>query len=343
MADVLLVSGVAGFIGSQFVRTALAQGYDVVGLDKLTYAGSTANVAGLPEDRFQMVTGDIADFSLVQELLAKHQPVGVLNFAAETHVDRSITGPAAFVETNVLGTLQMLRASSDYYQSLSGERRSAFRYVQISTDEVYGSLHDDGYFTEETPYAPRSPYASSKAGGDHLVSAWHHTYGLPTITTHCSNNYGPRHHPEKLIPDMITRALAGEPLPVYGKGDNVRDWIHVEDHCDGVMAALLRGNVGSHYCLGGGNEWKNLDLVHRICDILDEVCPRADKASYRTQINFVTDRLGHDYRYAIDFSRAKQELGFTPKVEFSAGLTSTVRWNLDQIHTSKLSLTDGLA
>lgn len=342
MADVLLVSGVAGFIGSQFVRTVLAQGYDVVGLDKLTYAGSIANVAGLPEDRFQLVTGDIADFALVQDLLAKHQPVSVLNFAAETHVDRSITGPAAFVETNVLGTLQMLRASADYFQTLSGDRRAAFRYVQISTDEVYGSLHDDGYFTEDTPYAPRSPYASSKAGGDHLVDAWNNTYGLPTIVTHCSNNYGPRQHPEKLIPHMITRALAGEPLPVYGKGENVRDWIHVEDHCDGVLAAMQRGVIGNHYCLGGGNEWKNLDLVHRICDILDQLSPRSDRQSYRTQISFVTDRLGHDYRYAIDFSRAKRELGFTPKVDFSEGLTSTVRWNLEQIRNSKLSLTDGV-
>jgi len=329
VTDVLLVSGVAGFIGSQFVRTALERGYDVVGLDKLTYAGSLDNLTGIPEDRFSLVVGDIADLTLVGQLLAKHKPVGVLNFAAETHVDRSISGPDAFVETNVLGTLHMLRASLDYYKTLPAEAQARFRYVQISTDEVYGTLGKDGYFTEETPYSPRSPYASSKAGADHLVAAWYDTYGLPTVITHCSNNYGPRQHSEKLIPHMITRALAGQPLPVYGKGENVRDWIHVEDHCDGVMAAMERGKLGAHYCLGGANEWKNLDLVYRICDILDEMKPRADKQSYRAQISFVTDRLGHDFRYAIDFARAKRELGFSPKINFASGLPATVRWNLD--------------
>lgn len=335
MGDTLLVTGVAGFIGSQFVRTAIEQGYNVIGLDKLTYAGSLDNLTGLPADRHALTVGDIADFPLVSQLLDQHKPVAVVNFAAETHVDRSITGPDAFVETNVLGTLQMLRASLDYYKSLSGEKQARFRYVQISTDEVYGTLGKEGYFTEDTPFSPRSPYAASKAAGDHLVAAWHDTYGLPTVITHCSNNYGPRQNSEKLIPHMITRALAGQPLPVYGKGENVRDWIHVEDHCDGVMAALHRGRLGAHYCLGGANEWRNLDLVHRICDILDEMKPRADGQSYRNQISFVTDRLGHDFRYAIDFARATREIGFTPKVEFGEGLAATVRWNLDNLPDSQ--------
>ncbi len=329
MDAVLLISGAAGFIGSQMVRTALAQGYRVVGLDKLTYAGSVANVDGLPADRFRLVVGDIADLELVRGMLAEVQPASVLNLAAETHVDRSIAGPDAFVETNVVGTLHLLRASLDYYRTLTGDRRSRFRYVQMSTDEVYGSLGEAGRFSEDSSYAPRSPYASSKAGGDHLVAAWVHTYGLPAVVTHCSNNYGPRQHPEKLIPHMITRALAGLPLPVYGTGENVRDWIHVEDHCDGVLAAMRQGTVGGHYCFGGGNEWRNIDLVHRLCDALDVLKPRADRHSYRRQIAFVDDRPGHDFRYSIDFSRATRELGFAPKVDFADGLAATVRWYLD--------------
>ncbi|WP_019646556.1 dTDP-glucose 4,6-dehydratase [Novispirillum itersonii] len=327
--EVLLVTGAAGFVGSQFVRTALEQGYAVIGLDKLTYAGSPDNVAGLPADRFELVVGDIADYSLVRSLLERHRPSGVLNFAAESHVDRSISGPDAFIETNVLGTMHILRAASDYHQTLTGGDREGFRFVQISTDEVFGSLGEEGFFTETTPYAPRSPYSASKAGADHLASAWHHTYGLPTIVTHCSNNYGPRQHPEKLIPHMITCALAGKQLPVYGTGQNIRDWIHVEDHCAGVMVALQRGRVGEHYCFGGQSEWRNIDLVTQICTILDRIRPRSDKQSYTSQISMVTDRMGHDYRYAIDIATATRELDFTPQVTFPEGLASTVEWYLD--------------
>lgn len=330
---VLLVTGCAGFIGSQFARTALEEGYAVVGLDKLTYAGSPDNVAGLPADKFELVVGDIADYGLVCSLLEQHRPVAVLNFAAESHVDRSISAPDTFIETNVLGTLHMLRAASAYYQTLAGKDRDSFRFVQISTDEVFGSLGEEGFFTETTPYAPRSPYSASKAGADHLASAWYHTYGLPTITTHCSNNYGPRQHPEKLIPHMITCALAGKELPVYGTGQNIRDWIHVADHCAGVMAATQRGKPGEQYCFGGQSEWRNIDLVTQICKILDQVRPRSDKQSFTSQIRMVTDRMGHDFRYAIDIAKATEELGFTPQVTFAEGLASTIQWYLDANQT----------
>ncbi len=322
----LLLSGAAGFIGSQMVRTAIGLGHRVVGLDKLTYAGSTDNVAGLPGDRFELVVGDICDADLVRDLLHRCRPTAVLNFAAETHVDRSIVSSDAFVQTNIIGTLTLLKSCLSYYETLSGQTRADFRYVQISTDEVYGSLGDEGVFDEGSHYRPRSPYAASKAAADHLVDSWHHTYGLPTIVTHCSNNYGPRQFAEKLIPHMITQALSGAQLPVYGNGRNVRDWIHVNDHCAGVIAALSRGIPGQHYCFGGNCEWRNIDLVNRVCDILDEICPRGDGASYRSQITFVTDRLGHDFRYAIDFARARDELGFSPSVDFAAGLRNTVSW-----------------
>lgn len=324
----LLVTGAAGFIGCNFVRLALRSGYRVVGLDALTYAGHRENLAEVGEG-FTLVEGDIRDGALVASLLARHQPVAVLNFAAESHVDRSIEDPLLFVETNVVGTAQLLHSSLSYWQQLPAGAREKFRYLQVSTDEVYGSLGDTGYFSEATPVDPSSPYSASKTAADHLVRAWQHTYGLPALTTRCSNNYGPYQYPEKLIPHVIRRALAGRPLPVYGKGENVRDWIHVADHCGGILAALERGRVGAVYCLGGRSELRNIDLVRKLCAELDSRCPRADGASYAAQISFVKDRLGHDHRYAIDDSLAQNELGFRREHTFETGLGDTVQWYLD--------------
>jgi dTDP-glucose 4,6-dehydratase len=327
----LLVSGGAGFIGSNFVLSALAQaGEAIVNLDKLTYAGNLQNLASIREDsRHVFVQGDICDRPLVRVLFEKHQPRAVVHFAAESHVDRSISGPAEFVQTNVVGTFSLLEEAKSHFEKLKGSAREQFRFLHVSTDEVYGSLGAaDAAFTEEHPHAPNSPYAASKAAADHLVRAYHHTYGLPTLTTNCSNNYGPYQFPEKLIPLMIRQALAGKPLPVYGDGRNVRDWLYVEDHCRGIRAVLEKGRIGETYNIGGNSEKQNLDVVRTLCALLDEARPRK-RGSYSEQISFVKDRPGHDRRYAIDAAKIRNELGWQPAESFESALGKTVRWYLE--------------
>jgi dTDP-glucose 4,6-dehydratase len=324
----LLVTGGAGFIGSNFVELAIRQSYQVTVLDSLTYAGHLENLQGLIEPGVcEFVRGDIQDQSLLNNLFNSNQFSGVVHFAAESHVDNSISDPAAFLKTNVMGTFELLEASRKYWNHLSRDEKSQFRFVHISTDEVFGALGATGKFSETTAYAPNSPYSASKAGSDHLVRAWFHTYGLPTVTTNCSNNYGPRQFPEKLIPRMITQALRGESLPVYGKGENVRDWIHVSDHCKGVLLALENGIPGEEYCLGGNSERSNIEVVKKICEILDRERPRQGK--YETLIQFVEDRAGHDFRYAIDDKKAQKILGFKRTYStFENGLEETVKWYL---------------
>ena len=332
----LLVTGGAGFIGSSFVEMAIGRGHRVVVLDALTYAGHRES---LPvHEACRLVVGSIADATLVGKLVREEKVGAVVNFAAESHVDRSIDAPGDFIDTNVVGTFKMLHASLDYWRSLSPDEAASFRYLQVSTDEVYGALGETGKFTETSPMTPNSPYAASKAAGDQLVRAWNHTYGLPTITTNCSNNYGPRQHPEKLIPHLITCALAGKPLPIYGTGGNTRDWIHVEDHCAGIFLALERGKLGETYCFGGDAERKNLDVAKQICTILDALRPREDGVSYDKQLTFVADRLGHDWRYAIDDALAQKELGFARKYRFEDGLEATVKWYLDHQPWCELAL-----
>ena len=324
-----LVTGGAGFIGGNFVLRAVASGVRVINLDALTYAGNLdtlAAVEGSPQHLF--VRGDIGDRPLVGRLLSEHRPEAVINFAAESHVDRSIEGPGAFIQTNVVGTLGLLESVRDHWKGLEGEARGRFRFLHVSTDEVYGSLGDTGSFTESTPYAPNSPYSASKAASDHLVRAFHHTYGLPVLTTHCSNNYGPYHFPEKLIPLIIARALAGEPLPVYGDGKNVRDWLFVGDHCRAIRTVLEKGRVGETYNVGGNAERQNIEVVHAICALLDERVPRADGKPRSSQITFVADRPGHDRRYAIDASKLRDELGWEPEYTFEQGIAETVDWYL---------------
>ncbi|WP_406821282.1 dTDP-glucose 4,6-dehydratase [Pseudomonas sp. KnCO4] len=327
----ILVTGGAGFIGANFVLDWVSQsGETLVNLDKLTYAGnlqSLASLQGNPQHVF--VQGDIADGALVQKLLAEHRPRAVLNFAAESHVDRSIHGPQAFVETNVVGTFQLLEAVRGYWQALDTQERAAFRFLHVSTDEVYGSLKaGEPAFTEAHQYQPNSPYSASKAASDHMVRAYHHTYGLPVLTTNCSNNYGPLHFPEKLIPLMIVNALAGKPLPVYGDGQQIRDWLYVKDHCSAIRRVLEAGQVGEVYNVGGWNEMPNLGIVQRVCELLDELRPRADGQPYANQISFVTDRPGHDRRYAIDARKIERELGWKPAETFESGIRKTVAWYL---------------
>jgi dTDP-glucose 4,6-dehydratase len=327
----LLVTGCAGFIGSNFIHTALARSDEtLVNLDKLTYAGNLANLAAVQHDpRHVFVQGDIGDRALVERLLQEHQPRAVVNFAAESHVDRSIHGPGDFIQTNVVGSFQLLEAVRGYWQALPQDQQSAFRFVHVSTDEVYGTLGpSDPPFAETHAYEPNSPYSASKAASDHLVRAWHHTYGLPVLTTNCSNNYGPYHFPEKLIPLVIHNALAGKPLPIYGDGQQVRDWLYVEDHCRAILRVLEAGRVGETYNIGGWNEKPNLDVVHTICHRLDAVRPRADGASYSSQITFVKDRPGHDRRYAIDARKIERELGWKPQETFESGITKTIDWYL---------------
>lgn len=331
----LLVTGGAGFIGSNFVLEWL-EGKEggrgsVVTLDLLTYAGNLRNLESVKGDeRHRFVRGDIADRALVGRLLREHRVRAVVNFAAESHVDRSILGPEAFVQTNLAGTFALLEETRSYWSGLAGANREDFRFLHVSTDEVYGSLGPaDPAFTESSAYAPNSPYSASKAGADHLVRAYHHTYGLPTLTTNCSNNYGPYQFPEKLVPLMILNALAGKSLPVYGDGQQVRDWIYVNDHCEAIRRVLEAGRPGQTYNIGGGAELPNLELVHRLCSVLQRLAPRAGGRHYEDLIRFVTDRPGHDRRYAIDFSRIRSELGWTPKESFDSGLERTVRWYLD--------------
>lgn len=324
-----LVTGGAGFIGGNFVLQAVAQGYGVINLDALTYAGNLNTLASLEGNAGHLfVHGDIGDRDLVARLLAEHQPDAVLNFAAESHVDRSIDGPGAFVQTNVVGTLGLLEAVRDHWKALPDGRRETFRFLHVSTDEVYGTLGETGKFTETTPYAPNSPYSASKAASDHLVRAFHHTYGLPTLTTHCSNNYGPYHFPEKLIPLVIAKALAGEPLPVYGDGRQVRDWLFVADHCEAIRTVLAKGRAGETYNVGGNAERQNIEVVRTICALLDARRPREDGQPRASQITHVADRPGHDRRYAIDASKLKDELGWEPKHTFEQGIAFTVDWYL---------------
>jgi dTDP-glucose 4,6-dehydratase len=332
--DTILITGGAGFIGSNFVlRWMGTVGSATVNLDALSYAGNPTNLDSLGGDRRHLlVRGDICNAALVASLLREHQPRAIVHFAAESHVDRSITGPEAFIRTNVQGTFALLEQAKAYWSELEGEAKAAFRFLHISTDEVYGSLGpEDPAFSENNPYAPNSPYAASKAASDHLVRAYHHTFGLPVLTTNCSNNYGPFQFPEKLIPLMILNALEGKPLPVYGDGANVRDWLFVEDHCSAIRAVLERGRPGETYNIGGNSERKNLDVVTTICDLVDEMRPDAAIGSRRKLIAFVKDRPGHDRRYAIDASKIARELGWQPAERFESGLRRTVRWYLENL------------
>ncbi|MCK9386378.1 MAG: dTDP-glucose 4,6-dehydratase [Nevskia sp.] len=325
----VIITGGAGFIGSAVVRAWLSTlNYRVVCLDKLTYASSLrALAAALENPRFLLSAIDVSDALAVTTLLANTRPSAIVHLAAESHVDRSINGPAPFIQTNIVGTYTLLEAARSYWEALAGAEKAAFRFLYVSTDEVFGSLGDAGRFDEASAYAPNSPYSATKAAGDHLVRAWHHTYGLPVITSHCSNNYGPHQHPEKLIPRMISQALAGKPLPVYGDGLQVRDWLFVDDHVDALRCLLERGRIGERYCIGGGFECTNLELVRRLCDLLDELRPAA--ASYHHLIRFVDDRPGHDRRYAIDPRKIQAELGWHPQTHFETGLRKTVLWYLE--------------
>jgi dTDP-glucose 4,6-dehydratase len=327
----ILVTGCAGFIGSNFVHTWLGQSDEpVINLDKLTYAGNLANLDAFKNDhRHVFVQGDIGDVTLVRDLLAKHQPRAVLNFAAESHVDRSIHGPGDFIHTNVMGTFNLLECVRAYWQELPADKKEAFRFLHVSTDEVYGTLSPtDPPFAETKNYEPNSPYSASKAASDHLVRAWHHTYGLPVLTTNCSNNYGPYHFPEKLIPLVLLNALAGKPLPIYGDGQQVRDWLYVQDHCRAIARVLEAGKVGETYNIGGWNEKPNLEVVNTLCAVLDELKPRADGKKYAEQITYVKDRPGHDRRYAIDARKIERELGWKPQETFETGIRKTVAWYL---------------
>ena len=328
----ILVTGAAGFIGSNFVLDWLEQSNEpVVNLDLLTYAGNLENLKELEGDpRHQFVRGNIGDRNLVANLLADTKPRAVINFAAESHVDRSIHGPGEFIQTNIVGTFNLLESVRGYWNDLPETEKAAFRFLHVSTDEVYGSLSkEDPPFSETNQYEPNSPYSASKAASDHLVRAWHHTYGLPVLTTNCSNNYGPYHFPEKLIPLCILNALNGKPLPIYGDGQQIRDWLYVKDHCSAIRRVLEAGQLGETYNVGGWNEKANLDVVNTLCAILDELQPRADGQSYATQITFVQDRPGHDRRYAIDARKLEKALGWKPKETFETGIKKTVQWYLD--------------
>ena len=329
----ILITGGAGFIGSNFALNWLesANAEALVNLDKLTYAGNLANLRALRDDpRHIFVHGDIGDKVLVQKLLTEYRPRAIVNFAAESHVDRSIHSPAEFIQTNIVGTFNLLECVREYWVNLQGVEKKFFRFHHVSTDEVYGSLSSsDPAFKEANPYEPNSPYSASKAASDHLVRAWFHTYGLPVVTTNCSNNYGPYHFPEKLIPLVILNALDGKPLPVYGDGQQIRDWLYVGDHCSAIREVLANGRLGETYNIGGWNEKANLEVVNTICKILNELKPRADKKSYTEQITFVKDRPGHDRRYAIDASKIEKELGWRPAETFDTGIRKTVQWYLD--------------
>ncbi|MCY3012586.1 MAG: dTDP-glucose 4,6-dehydratase [Planctomycetota bacterium] len=326
----VLVTGGAGFIGSNLVRYLLGEGQSVLNLDKLTYAGNLSSLKDVESNpNYRFLNADICDSDSLQNAFESFQPDAVMHLAAESHVDRSIDGPADFIQTNVMGTFQMLQAALKHYRQLSDEQRDRFRFLHVSTDEVYGSLGASGLFHEETPYDPHSPYSASKASSDHLARAWFDTYGLPVLVTNCSNNYGPYQFPEKLIPVVILKCLRHEPIPVYGKGENIRDWLHVEDHCRALWRVVTRGALGQTYNVGGNNEMRNIDLVSLLCEIMDRLHPRKDGARYKGQIHFVTDRPGHDARYAIDASKIDRELGWRPEQSRETGFEQTVRWYLE--------------
>jgi len=328
----IIVTGGAGFIGSNFVRFLLEQNVRVVNLDLLTYAGNLATISDLMDDgRHVFVEGDIGDEALIKSLLNQHQPDAIVNFAAESHVDRSIDGPMAFIQTNVAGTANMLQCAREYWSGLDGDQKASFRFLHVSTDEVYGSLGSEGLFTEETPYAPNSPYSASKAASDHLVRAWFHTYGMPVLTTNCSNNYGPWQFPEKLIPLMILNALEGKPLPIYGDGGNIRDWLYVVDHCAAIWRVLQAGKPGEVYNVGGNCELTNLQVVDALCSIMDELFPDSAHVPHNSLKIFVKDRPGHDLRYAINAGKLKRELGWEPQATFETGLRETVLWYLENL------------
>lgn len=327
----LLITGGAGFIGGNFILKQIRETDNtILNYDKLTYAGNLETLESVQNNKhYRFVHGDICDSEKVRETLASFQPDGIIHFAAESHVDRSIDGPMEFIQTNIVGTSVLLNESLVYYKNLSDERENIFRFVHISTDEVFGALGEEGKFTENTPYDPSSPYSASKASSDHLVRVWHRTFGLPTLITNCSNNYGPCQFPEKLIPLMIINAISDRPLPVYGKGENVRDWLYVEDHCEAIYSVLRNGQIGETYNIGGNCEMQNIEIVKTICRILDKSQPREDQKSYMDQITFVTDRPGHDFRYAMDITKINRELGWKPKENFESGIRKTIEWYLN--------------
>ena len=329
----LFITGGAGFIGSNFIIQQINEtSNEILNFDKLTYAGNPENLAGVSDNkRYQFLQADICSSAAVEKALTDFRPAAILNFAAETHVDRSLDGPSQFIQTNIVGTSVLLEEALKYFQNLPTAKKATFRFLHVSTDEVFGSLGETGYFTETTPYDPSSPYSASKAASDHLVRAWQRSFGLPTLISNCSNNYGPFQFPEKLIPLMIIKALAEQPLPVYGQGLNVRDWLFVGDHCDAIYTVLTKGEVGETYNIGGNNEQQNIDIVKSICKILDELRPRSKSQSYQELITFVSDRPGHDLRYAIDATKIKNQLGWEPQVTFSEGLRLTIDWYLENL------------
>jgi len=331
MKTVYFVTGGCGFIGANFIQYLLkkTKPKSVINLDKLTYAGNQKNLAVFEQDpRYIFVHGDICDAELVSRLFTEYQPNYIINFAAESHVDRSIDGPAEFIQTNIVGTSVLLQESLKYYSTLKGKESERFRFHHVSTDEVFGSLSESGFFTEESPYDPSSPYSASKASSDHLVRAWHRTFDLPVLISNCSNNYGPYQFPEKLIPLMILNCLEEKPLPVYGTGENIRDWLYVEDHCDAIYTILQKGTIGETYNVGGNNEIKNIQIVEVICDVLNDIHPAGSGKSYHELITFVKDRPGHDFRYSIDASKLKKEIGWEPKESFNTGIQKTIEWYL---------------
>ena len=331
MKTVYFVTGGCGFIGANFIQYLLnkTKPNSVVNLDKLTYAGNQKNLVDFEQDpRYIFVHGDICDAELVSKLFTEYQPNYIVNFAAESHVDRSIDGPAEFIQTNIVGTSVLLQEALKYYSTLKGKESERFRFHHVSTDEVFGSLSESGFFTEETPYDPSSPYSASKASSDHLIRAWHRTFDLPVLISNCSNNYGPYQFPEKLIPLMILNCLEEKPLPVYGTGENIRDWLYVEDHCDAIYTILQKGTIGETYNVGGNNEIKNIQIVEEICDVLNDIHPAGSGKSYHKLITFVKDRPGHDFRYAIDASKLKKEIGWEPKESFNTGIQKTIEWYL---------------